>query len=294
VAELHEKFRAPIPYYALLEADGDGIGHLLKQTKTEAARASLVQALYEFAQAAWAIINERGGCPFYVGGDEVCAYVPADEAVAVVEQLSRAFADLVGDVAERLLPEEVAQMGPATLTAGVVIAHVYDDLRAVRRWTHVALERAKSARRAAWAGEKVAPIEASAWGFVALEEAPRGGSNRRCCGAIREIAARNAELRALLAADHVSLSLAHDFLTLADEMAPPMLSGASPTCVGLGLARALLPQKLTRNNKLIEPAAKVQRRIVDMTSWDQIRELAAEMLLAERMLRVAAQRQEEV
>ncbi|HWU89202.1 MAG TPA: type III-B CRISPR-associated protein Cas10/Cmr2, partial [Kofleriaceae bacterium] len=124
VAELHRKRGVPLPYYALLEADGDGVGRLLAGAHTQEIRQQVVQALYDFSKKAWDVIEEHQGCAFYVGGDELAAYLPADRAMSAVATLAAKFTSIVGDVAAALLPASVTELGPATLTSGVAIAHV--------------------------------------------------------------------------------------------------------------------------------------------------------------------------
>jgi CRISPR-associated protein Cmr2 len=293
VAELHRKRGVPQPYYALLEADGDGVGRLLARANTHEIRQQLVQALYDFSTKAWDVIEEHQGCAFYVGGDELAAYLPADRAVSAVAALAAAFASIVGEIVARSMPAAVTEFGPATLTSGVAMAHVRDDLRAVRAHAHGALEDAKTRRREALDGalKTAAQFDPKDWGWAVVRELPRAGSTRPSGGRAAEMAEFHGILCALLETDAISLSLAHDLL--ADAQSMERLDGKT---FGLDLARARLGQKDRRSDrgKAGTPAlAKLQQRLTAVTSWSDVRDLAAEILLAERVVRVKQQRDPE-
>ncbi len=294
VAILHRTHGVPLPYYALVEADGDGIGRLLALASEHEIRAELVEKLYEFSKQAWATIEAHDGCGFYVGGDELAAYVAADRAIDAVRALADAFAGTVGAVASARLPEAVAELGPATLTAGVAIAHVKDDLRQVRREAHEALDDAKAARRRALATARAtaAPLEPERWGWVCVRELPRAGSTRSCVGPVGGLSSRHHLLRRLLAGERISLSLAHDLLSAARELDDREAEALGTR--GLDLARATLRQKLRRSGRDDDATSadlnELQQHLTSVATWADVHALAAEMLLAERVVRVGAQR----
>ena len=293
VAELHRKRGIPQPYYALIEADGDGVGRLLMQANTHEIRQQLVQALYDFSTKAWDVIEEHQGCAFYVGGDELAAYLPADRAVSAVAALSAAFASIVGEIVARSMPEAVTTIGPATLTSGVAIAHVRDDLREVRAQAHGALEDAKAHRREALdaALKTAAQLDPKDWGWAIVRELPRAGATRSSGGRAAEMAELHGVLCELLETEAISLSLAHNLLADAQSMERP-----DGKTFGLALARARLNQKDRRSarGQAGTPAlAKLQQRLTSVTSWSDVRDLAAEVLLAERVVRVKQQRDPE-
>jgi CRISPR-associated protein Cmr2 len=296
VAELHRKRGAPQPYYALLEADGDGVGRLLARANTHEIRQQLVQALYDFSAKAWDVIEQHQGCAFYVGGDELAAYLPADRAMSAVATLAAEFASIVGDAVADLLPASVTELGPATLTSGVAIAHVRDDLRVVRAQAHGALEDAKARRREALDGalkrlKTAAPLDPKDWGWAVVREFPRGGSTRPSGGRTAELAEFHGILCALLESEDISLSLAHALL--ADAQSMERLDGKT---FGLDLARARLGQKDRRSDRgqaTMPELTRLQQRLTAVTSWGDVRGLAAEILLAERVVRVKQQRNPE-
>jgi hypothetical protein len=298
VAKLHSKCGVPQPYYALLEADGDGMGKLLERVPSGEARTALVRALYEFSERAWDIIEAHQGCAFYAGGDELAAYLPADRAVHAATELTSAFAAIAGKAAATHLAAAVAEIGPATLSAGIAIAHVRDDLRWVRRIAHSALDEAKARRRKALEQALAAaePMEADRWGWLVVHEVPRAGSTRPSGGPTKAFQERHDALCKLLAAEAISLSLAHDLLTDAEALDRQAQGGP----IGLDIARARLRQKEARaNREQVEGAEReephvllkaLRTRLASVQDWQQVRDLAAEILLAERTVRVRQQR----
>jgi len=295
VAELHSKRGVPLPYYALVEADGDGVGRLLAEAHTQEIRQRLVQALYDFSKTAWDVIEQHQGCAFYVGGDELAAYLPVDRAMSAVATLAAEFASIVGNVVTDLLPTAVTKLGPATLTSGVAIAHVRDDLRGVRAQAHSALDEAKARRREALDGalkrlNDGVRLDPKTWGWVVVRELPRAGSIRPSSGRTTELAEFHAILCALLESERkwISLSLAHDLLADAQSM-----ERSDGKTFGLDLARARLTQKDRRSDRdqaTMPELARLQQRLTAVTSWNDVRDLAAEILLAERVVRVKQQR----
>jgi CRISPR-associated protein Cmr2 len=293
VAELHRKRGVPQPYYALLEADGDAVGRLLAQADTQETRRQLVQALYDFSKKAWDVIEQHQGCAFYVGGDELAAYLPVDRAMSAVATLAAEFASTVGEVAANLLPAAAAELGPATLTSGVAIAHVRDDLRVVRAQARDALGDAKECRRKALDGAlMLAPqLDPKDWGWAVVRELPRAGSTRSSGGRAAELAKFHEILCELLEREAISLSLAHDLLADAESM-----KRSDGKTFGLDLARARLEQKDRRSDRgqaTTPELTRLQQRLNAVTSWDDVRDLAAEILLAERVVRVRQQRNPE-
>ncbi|HWU87135.1 MAG TPA: hypothetical protein VN253_07670, partial [Kofleriaceae bacterium] len=168
-------------------------------------------------------------------------------------------------------------------------AHVRDDLRAVRAHAHGALVEAKARRREALNGAlKTAPLDPKDWGWAVVRELPRAGSTRPSGGRAAELAEFHGILCALLETEAISLSLAHDLLADAQSMERP-----DGKTFGLDIARARLGQKDRRSDRgeATRPAlARLQQRLTSVTSWSDVRGLAAELLLAERVVRVKQQR----
>ena len=169
VAELHRLLGAPNPYYALVEADGDGLGDALKAARGRR-YGELVERLDRYADGLReALLQHHGGRAFYVGGDDALYVVPLPQLLPSLSRVSTLFVDTMNEPS-------------FTLSAGVAIAHIKDDLRGVRREASKAIRSAKDARRdelcaARGSGRALAPR-----GWVELRELPRAGASRRVRG----------------------------------------------------------------------------------------------------------------
>lgn len=262
VAELHHACGVPSPYYALLTADGDGMGHLLQ---TAADPAALIQGLYRFADAAWRTIDQHGGCAFYVGGDELAAYLPVDQALPAALALAELYQGCVSAVG-------------ASLSVGVTIAHVKEDLRATRRAAHRALDRAKAERR-----QRTSHVS-----WLCIDEQPRGGAPRAC---VAETAVLHESIKGWVAAlkeEGVSMKTAHDLRALKERLRDP--DRADGGADGLVLAQALAAKKERRREEASGLGEAQARRFRALSSWQQVELLVHELLLAAHVQEVQAQR----
>jgi len=133
----------PPTYYALMHLDGDNMGELftgdLGPTEwgvglTRYMRiANLVMMFSEQVQA---IVKEYHGELIYVGGDDVLAFLPADEAIACATALHTKFAETLSDVK---WPEGKRK---PSLSGGIAVVHYKEDLR-------FALDQVRNAEKAA-------------------------------------------------------------------------------------------------------------------------------------------------
>jgi CRISPR-associated protein Cmr2 len=274
-------------HYAFLEADGDGVGTLLREARGTA-RESIVAALYRFADDACKRIEARDGCAFYVGGDEVAAYLPVDRALETATALATLFEETMREVA--MDPER-----RGTLSIGIVIAHLKDDLRATRRRGRGALQEAKR--------QKKRDGKRASSGWLSVQEEPRGGAARVAvhrlldgAGSDEEgLPTRIARWRNGLASGAISMKLAHDLLELAERFEAPPPDDRT----GLHVAKRAVKSKHERNPTALTDRdqdetqairACIETRIETCATWREARQLAHEVLLAERMQRAAAQR----
>ena len=120
---------APVPYAAILKADGDRMGALLSDVGSADRARSISRALHGFASDVRGIVREHRGHAIYAGGDDVLALLPLALARECAEALARAFADsLAATAAEMNVP---ADKRP-TLSVGLGIGHVMEPLGALR------------------------------------------------------------------------------------------------------------------------------------------------------------------
>lgn len=128
---LWRKLGSPQPYYAMVYADGDRMGKLIRASaRFGAARQRAVsQALSAFAQQVPTILNTHSGACIYAGGDDVLALVGLDQALPCAEALQKAFAHAMRASAEAC--GIIGSTAP-TLRVGMAIAHYLMPLADVR------------------------------------------------------------------------------------------------------------------------------------------------------------------
>ncbi len=114
----------PLPYYALLFADGDNMGKAIENQDSKEKHQALSAKLSEFAGEVKTIIeSENQGSLIYAGGDDVLAFVGLHKVLEYAERLHTAF--------------ENKKIGGASLSIGIAVAHhlepLEDALALVRR-----------------------------------------------------------------------------------------------------------------------------------------------------------------
>lgn len=132
----------PIPYFAVLVADGDRMGRLIRAQTDHRQHRALSAVLGAFARHAREIVESgHRGELIYAGGDDVLAFVPLHRVVACARALAADFAARLHPFAP--LPQPAAAQPPAappaageapsstpTLSAGVAVAHFLEPLGA--------------------------------------------------------------------------------------------------------------------------------------------------------------------
>lgn len=132
----------PLPYYAILVADGDHMGKAIERQDTFQNHRDLSRALDQFAQSVRSTVEgDHGGVLVYAGGDDVLAFVPLHRAVACARELAANFharlAACLGGSNNGPIP---------TLSAGIGISHFMDPLRGALRLAREAEALAKENR----------------------------------------------------------------------------------------------------------------------------------------------------
>lgn len=127
--------REPMPYYAMLLADGDRMGGAIHALTTASEHRDLSLRLTAFATSVAGLVRQHTGSLLYAGGDDVLALLPLDTALACADALRREFA-------EQLAPFGVPGAGSPTLSVGLGISHYREPMS-------VALEVARRAERLA-------------------------------------------------------------------------------------------------------------------------------------------------
>lgn len=132
----------PLPYFAILVADGDHMGRAIeRQTEVEGHQA-LSRALDRFARTVPQIVEkEHGGELIYAGGDDVLAFVPLHKVLPCAQALATNF--------RRSLQNFGDEAGSSpTLSVGIGISHFLEPMGASLRLAQRAEKLAKRTRNA--------------------------------------------------------------------------------------------------------------------------------------------------
>lgn len=271
---LHGLLGYPEPYYALLEMDGDGVGAALALARDREQLDALVAALDHFADRAEELIRRRHGCAFYVGGDELAAYLPADTALSTARDLAEAFA--------KEAAPGFASVGleAPTLSGGLALAHVRADLRAVRHQASNALRSAKRQRLDARGRDD------GRSGWIEVRDLPRSGAPRECRGPLADLASRVEHWRRSLAGETLSLRSAHELAGLGRRLR----TETDPQGGSIGIELAPFRVLSQQQRSSLEAAPELPDRLATVASWDEVRDVVAELLVARRVHRAGAAR----
>jgi CRISPR-associated protein Cmr2 len=131
------------PYYAIILADGDGMGkaidHLADQSNGIAHHRQLSRGLDQFAQNVRKIVLQHQGAPIYAGGDDVLAFLPLHTVLRCAQELAQSFQ-------ETMLKFKIKKSDntPPTLSAGITIVHHLELLQEALKAAHSAESMAKA------------------------------------------------------------------------------------------------------------------------------------------------------
>ena len=118
---------APVPYAAILKADGDRMGELLSKADTVDISRKISQALHGFALQVRNIVRDHRGHAIYAGGDDVLALVPLIQALECARKLADTFKSSLAGIADALVVDDCP-----TLSVGLGIGHFMQPLGALR------------------------------------------------------------------------------------------------------------------------------------------------------------------
>lgn len=117
---LPEETTGPLPYFALLHGDGDGMGLVIESLTTPEEHQQLSLRLTQFAKSVAGIVeNRHHGSLVYSGGDDVLAFLPLHTVLDCARELADAFRD------QKL---KGAEGKSATLSVGIAITHHIEPL----------------------------------------------------------------------------------------------------------------------------------------------------------------------
>lgn len=107
----------PGPYYAVLVADGDGIGAAIRQCQSPDDHREFSQLLSKFAGEVRQIVDDHNGALVFAAGEDITAFVPLDAVVTCSDALRQKFAEVVGATGQDV-----------SLSVGAAIGHFRDPL----------------------------------------------------------------------------------------------------------------------------------------------------------------------
>jgi CRISPR-associated protein Cmr2 len=137
------KARIPLEaasYYAILVADGDRMGAAIDALTSVNDHRNFSRQVDQFAQNAERIVRACDGHLVYCGGDDVLALLPANRALACARKLHEEFVSCMQPV----MPSGVSP----SLSAGIAIVHVMDNLQVALSWARETEQYAKQTRNA--------------------------------------------------------------------------------------------------------------------------------------------------
>lgn len=130
----------PVPYAAILKADGDRMGEFLSQATSASESRRMSKALHEFASQVRKVVQRHRGHAVYAGGDDVLALLPLAGALDCAKELAEEFARRMRHATGDLGGEADAL---PTLSVGLGIGHFMEPLGALRARAERAEKRAK-------------------------------------------------------------------------------------------------------------------------------------------------------
>lgn len=140
---LWKTYSRPLPYAALLVADGDRMGKFVSGAQNSGHHKDLTKSLAGFADKAIDICRFNGescvgGQAIYAGGEDVMAMLPLSAVLDVPRRLADEYADQIKEIWEK-----IGENDKPTLRVGVAIAHVQTPLGTIRQWADAAEKFAK-------------------------------------------------------------------------------------------------------------------------------------------------------
>jgi len=124
---------APRRYFAVIVADGDGMGRFLDSLETPEEHQMFSRNLGAFSRKCGPIVERRSGTHIYAGGDDVLALCPVKTALDLASDLHGEFAEAMSAYAEGVRP---------TLSVAVAICPISADLQECVQFAH-SLEKRK-------------------------------------------------------------------------------------------------------------------------------------------------------
>lgn len=138
----HPHFQPAHKYVAIVQADGDNVGKIIKGLSNESEFQAFSQKLTEYSIEAVKLIHRFGGLPVYAGGDDLLFFAPVLNKASKIEEknifslLQRLDNLFQGHMATLISPEKSSQVMPSQ-SFGLSIAYfkypLYESLQSAQR-----------------------------------------------------------------------------------------------------------------------------------------------------------------
>ncbi len=139
--EVLGKNKEPLPYYALVLADGDFMGKAIDEQDSKDNHQKLSGKLSDFAGSVREIIENKGqGSLIYAGGDDVLAFVGLHKVLDYADKLAKDFKSKL----EKFEFEEKGEKKTPTLSVGIAVVHHLEPLEDALELVRKAEKAAKS------------------------------------------------------------------------------------------------------------------------------------------------------
>lgn len=123
------KVGPPVPYAAILKADGDRMGELFSRATSAEKSREISLKLHGFASEVRKIVRGHRGHAIYAGGDDVLALVPLEQALNCSRALAESFKDALNGIAEDM---GLVENERPTLSVGLGLGHLMEPLGSLR------------------------------------------------------------------------------------------------------------------------------------------------------------------
>lgn len=114
--------KTPLPYFALVQADGDRMGSVVDNQTNKDDHQKLSKSLSEFAASVKEIVENHKGCLIYAGGDDVLAMFPLHTVLDGTRELADEFASRLDQFSDK-------DGNKPTLSAGIAVVHHIEPLQ---------------------------------------------------------------------------------------------------------------------------------------------------------------------
>jgi CRISPR-associated protein Cmr2 len=146
-SEFSTRFKKYHQYFAVIYADGDNIGATLKKIGNDDENLKIFsKKLLDFNSSVVRKINDYGGAPVYIGGEDIFAFVPL---ASIKNGNQVTIFNLINDIDKAFsayftkeYAEELGVVQP-TLSFGVAIAYYKNPLNETMKMAHDLLSKAK-------------------------------------------------------------------------------------------------------------------------------------------------------